>query len=150
VRADVLDDHLAGKEASAKVARVWHVNTGNMAIHSPASVEDCIFERLTVLESLYQMALKTDQAWNEFTADYEEKSLRTGADDVQSPTVTRRPSRTTRLPREPELRSGIGDIGLSVRENLADFPTWCDEVLRLLVEERGLQDEKLDEEHAET
>ena len=167
VRADVLDDRMTGKQGSTKVTLVYHASTGNITLQSPAAIEDGMYGSLKVLEALYAVALKNDQvpppppggtkvvnsfrlpAWDDFSAIYETGGSVRRPADAEKENAGPRPARTLRLPRESEFLNGVGDVGLAVCENMADYPTWRDKVLRCLVMECGLQPEMLDADHPE-
>ena len=52
LRADFLDDRLTGKQGNARITLVYHASTGNITIHSPAALEDGIYDRMQILEGL--------------------------------------------------------------------------------------------------
>ncbi|CAK0790522.1 unnamed protein product [Prorocentrum cordatum] len=168
IRAGVLDDRLSGKQSVSRITLVYHASTGFITLHPPAALEDGMRDRLKVLESLYHMALKNDQAppappggsivvnsfrlpaWDEFSAGYSESQDGPPSSGAGGTQASCRPSRTLRLPRESEFHSGIGDVGVSVCEHMADFPLWRDKILRFLVGECGLQPEMLNEDDPES
>ncbi|CAK0846044.1 unnamed protein product, partial [Prorocentrum cordatum] len=167
VRAECVGDRLTGKEARAQVTMTYYASTGNITIHTPAAIEDRIFHRVNVLESLYQMALAQEQvppapeggslvvnscrlpAWDQFTSDADGSKIQGSGGQASGQSGVDQPLRTLRLPKETGFHNVVGDIGLCVSDSLASFPLRRDKVLRYLVEERGLQAEMLDNDHPE-